>query len=126
MNEQHLQAYIKAINKIDDYFEYANESLKDRAYVHKVLAELTEELIKVSKSHTDWRTMQEWNTRGRYISKGEKCKLRDPDGNCLWSKDQTSKSKQKDWDLDTGNFHGGVDYDYDGDHSYGEYMYGEH
>lgn len=43
-----------------------------------------------------WRTMEEWNDRGRFISRGEKCLLRDPDGNCLWNKDQTSKTKRKD------------------------------
>lgn len=46
MNSNHLEHYIKAINKIDDHFEYANESLKDRAFIHKVLAELTENLSK--------------------------------------------------------------------------------
>lgn len=36
-----LDAYQQAINRIDDYFEYINESAKDRAYVHSVLERLT-------------------------------------------------------------------------------------
>lgn len=75
-----------------------------------------------------WKTMQEWNEKGRYIAKGQKCKLRDPDGNCLWSKEQTKKSKGKEWDdweeNDYNSF--GVDYDYDYNHAYGEHMYGQH
>lgn len=47
MTNNYLKHYIKAINKIQDHFEYANESLKDRAFIHKVLAELTESLSKV-------------------------------------------------------------------------------
>lgn len=52
MNNNHLEHYIKAINKIDDHFEYANESLKDRAFIQKVLAELTESLSKAGKQPT--------------------------------------------------------------------------
>lgn len=44
-DRQKLEAYQKAINKIDDYFEYRGESEKDRKRVHKILAELTENLI---------------------------------------------------------------------------------
>lgn len=73
-----------------------------------------------------WKTMQEWNEKGRYITKGQKCKLRDPDGNCLWSKEQTKKGRE--WTdreyVDYENF--GADYDYDSNHDYGEYMYGAH
>ena len=43
--EMRLAAYQKAINSIDDYFEYANESARDRAFVHKVLATLLEDLV---------------------------------------------------------------------------------
>lgn len=46
MTNDYLEHYVKAINKIDDHFEYSNESLKDRAFIHKVLAELTESLSK--------------------------------------------------------------------------------
>lgn len=49
MSNNILEHYIKAINKIDDHFEYANESLKDRAFIHKVLGELTENLNKTNK-----------------------------------------------------------------------------
>lgn len=41
-----LRCYQEAINKIDDYFEYRNESLRDREYVHKVLEQLTEDIAK--------------------------------------------------------------------------------
>jgi len=36
--------YMKAINRIDDFFEYRNESKKDREVVHKILDALTVEL----------------------------------------------------------------------------------
>ena len=36
--------YQKAINKIDDYFEYRNESQQDKEFVHGVLSELCEGL----------------------------------------------------------------------------------
>ena len=39
-----LLRYIDAINKIDDYFEYANESIKDRKKVYQILGNLTESL----------------------------------------------------------------------------------
>jgi len=42
-----LEAYQKAINKIDDYFEYANESKSDRERIHKILAELTADLLEI-------------------------------------------------------------------------------
>jgi len=36
-----MKYYQIAINKIDDYFEYRNESAKDRKEVHLILAALT-------------------------------------------------------------------------------------
>lgn len=36
--------YRKAINDIDDYFEYANESAKDRQKVYSILDSMTKEL----------------------------------------------------------------------------------
>ena len=39
-----LPHYQKAINEIDDYFEYRMESKKDQAKVHRILAALTEQL----------------------------------------------------------------------------------
>lgn len=39
-----LKAYQNAINKIDDYFEYSNESERDKAVVRAHLAELTQNL----------------------------------------------------------------------------------
>jgi hypothetical protein len=41
-----LEIYQKAINKIDDYFEYRNESVKDRLKVQEILNELTTNLRK--------------------------------------------------------------------------------
>ena len=41
-----LECYQKAINRIDDYFEYSNESKLDRERVHKILADLTTNLVK--------------------------------------------------------------------------------
>ncbi len=42
--ERRLASYQKAINKIDDYFEYVNESLSDRDRVHAILDSLANEL----------------------------------------------------------------------------------
>lgn len=39
-----LRLYVQALNRIEDYFEYMNESKKDREFVQKVLSELTEKL----------------------------------------------------------------------------------
>lgn len=60
-----------------------------------------------------WRTMSEWNARRRHITKGEKCILRDPNEECLWSKDQTSKSpKRRGWvDYSNTDYSEGSDYD---------------
>ncbi len=39
-----LNAYKKAINRIDDFFEYRNSSKSDREQVHAILDNLTKEL----------------------------------------------------------------------------------
>lgn len=39
-----LKEYMKAINEIDDYFEYAMESKKDQKKVHQILGNLTDRL----------------------------------------------------------------------------------
>lgn len=39
-----LSAYQKAVNQIDDYFEYAMESKRDQSRVHQILGDLTEKL----------------------------------------------------------------------------------
>lgn len=46
MWQQHrqLSAYQKAINQIDDYFEYAMESKRDQKKVHQILGDLTDKL----------------------------------------------------------------------------------
>jgi hypothetical protein len=41
--------YRKAINQIDDYFEYTSESEKDRKFVYSVLNALTDKLKDVYK-----------------------------------------------------------------------------
>jgi len=43
-DEKALEAYKKTINKIDDWFEYMNESKKDREFIHTELDKLTEKL----------------------------------------------------------------------------------
>lgn len=37
----HLKMYQRAINEIDDFFEYANESMSDRYKVKSILSKLT-------------------------------------------------------------------------------------
>lgn len=39
--KKQLVAYQEAVNKIDDWFEYANESKADREKVHEILDHLT-------------------------------------------------------------------------------------
>jgi hypothetical protein len=39
-----LFSYQKAINEIDDYFEYAMESKQDQKKVHQILGNLTDKL----------------------------------------------------------------------------------
>jgi len=46
-----LDAYIKAINEIDDWFEYANESKKDREMIHGVLEKLTYRLVEIHRDN---------------------------------------------------------------------------
>lgn len=48
-----LHEYKKAINKIDDWFEYMNESKKDREFIHGVLDNLTGKLEKIYKTNQD-------------------------------------------------------------------------
>ena len=48
--QKYLNAYIEAINKIDDHFEYANKSSKDREFVQNTLIELTESINKIKES----------------------------------------------------------------------------
>jgi hypothetical protein len=42
-----------------------------------------------------WRTMQEWNLKGKVVTKGSKCLLRDPQGICLFNQDQVEKSRER-------------------------------
>ena len=46
--EEYLSAYRSFINEIDDYFEYSNESLKDRKKVHQLLGNLTDKLKEIN------------------------------------------------------------------------------
>jgi hypothetical protein len=41
------EAYQIAVNRIDDFFEYANESKKDRKFIHGVLDTLTKTLSNI-------------------------------------------------------------------------------
>jgi len=45
--EKALEAYKTTINRIDDWFEYANESKKDREFIHGELDKLTAKLTKI-------------------------------------------------------------------------------
>lgn len=38
-----------------------------------------------------WRTMVEWNQKGKSVIKGTKCLLRDPNGTCLFNEGQVEK-----------------------------------
>jgi len=45
--EDLLKLYIKAVNRIDDFFEYANESKSDREFIKTVLNKLTADIAKL-------------------------------------------------------------------------------
>jgi len=49
-SEQALKEYQKTINRIDDFFEYANESKKDRAFIHEQLDKLSSRLEKIYRT----------------------------------------------------------------------------
>ena len=48
-SRSYLTAYQRAINKIDDYFEYRMESKVDQAEVREILSELTGEISRISE-----------------------------------------------------------------------------
>ena len=45
--KQQRQSYIKAVNRIDDYFEYSSESDKDQKKVYGILDDLREQLSQI-------------------------------------------------------------------------------
>jgi hypothetical protein len=48
-----LLAYQTTINRIDDFFEYANESTKDREFIHRELDKLTNKLVKINQEKAE-------------------------------------------------------------------------
>lgn len=58
-----LGLYQNAINEFDDYFEYTNESKKDRAKVREILGELTTNIAEHMdvKKEQGWITLEEFN-----------------------------------------------------------------
>lgn len=48
-----IEAYQKAVNQIDDYFEYRFESEQDREFVITVIDILLKDLIKINKEKLD-------------------------------------------------------------------------
>ena len=44
------ELYIEAINRIDDYFEYSNESAKDKKFVMSVIDQLTDQLSPLAET----------------------------------------------------------------------------
>jgi len=42
-----LKVYMRTINRIDDFFEYTNESESDRRFIHEQLDKLTKQLEKI-------------------------------------------------------------------------------
>jgi hypothetical protein len=49
LNERYLRAYRTFVNGVDDYFEYRNESEKDRQKVHQLLQNLTDRLVNLEE-----------------------------------------------------------------------------
>jgi len=48
-----LEIYREAINKIDDYFEYRNESERDKTFVMGVIDEITPKIQKLQEGKKD-------------------------------------------------------------------------
>lgn len=44
INQIRVDVYEQALNKIDDYFEYAHESDKDKSFVREILSDVSSEL----------------------------------------------------------------------------------
>ncbi len=42
-----LEAYQHTVNNIDDFFEYSNQSISDRKFIHEQLDKLTGKLAKI-------------------------------------------------------------------------------
>ena len=51
--ERYRWAYRNFVNQIEDYFEYRNESLKDREKVHQLLGNLTDKLVEIEGSENE-------------------------------------------------------------------------
>jgi len=49
LNERYLRVYRNFVNNTDDYFEYRNESKKDRQKVHQLLQNLTDQLVNLEE-----------------------------------------------------------------------------
>ena len=49
MKPEYLEHYVKAINKIEDYFEYRSKSNKDTDFVYGVLDRLVNDLQSLEK-----------------------------------------------------------------------------
>tara|TARA_R110000851_G_C12718754_1_gene528216 strand:+ start:215 stop:382 length:168 start_codon:yes stop_codon:yes gene_type:complete len=46
--EDYLRAYQQTINRIDDFFEYSNESAADKMFIRGQLEALNQELIRIT------------------------------------------------------------------------------
>ncbi len=51
--ERYNLVYRNFVNQIEDYFEYSNESLKDRKKVFQLLGNLTDKLVDIEESNND-------------------------------------------------------------------------
>lgn len=48
--ERYRWAYRNFVNQVEDYFEYSNESLKDRKKVFQLLGNLTDKVLEIKES----------------------------------------------------------------------------
>ena len=46
-----LEVFVKAVNKIEDYFEYRSESIEDRRIVKIILTDLHRDINKIDKGN---------------------------------------------------------------------------
>lgn len=48
-----LKVALRSLDKIDDYFEYSNESLKDRHFVRQVLSDMNKQFTSIQQRGSD-------------------------------------------------------------------------
>jgi len=70
-----LEAYKHTINRIDDWFEYMNESEKDREFIHLQLDKLMERLTKIYNSGNTGEIGEDIFINGKIVKRVRNTKI---------------------------------------------------